>query len=152
MDDKQLQGLTDRQKDCLRLVGKGFTSKEIGRVLSLSPSTVDNHVNGAIQAMQAPNRGTAARALTDFELGQKLPRQSGELAELAVLREQSAQPETEEIAPKGGSFLSLPPVGGRRNDLDGASRSLRILQVAAVAAVVSVALVILVAGLFRAFG
>ena len=152
MDEQKIARLTDRQKDCLRLVGQGFTSKEIGRLLDLSPSTVDNHITGAVQAMDAPNRGAAARALLSVETRQNLPRQSQDIAQPPEFPNSSAEREVESNATYSGTLLSLPPVGGKRNDLDGTSRSLRILQVAVVAATVAIALTIMVAGLFRTFG
>ncbi len=152
MDEQKLARLTDRQKDCLRLVGQGFTSKEIGRLLDLSPSTVDNHITVAVQSIEAPNRGAAARALLLEETRQKLPRQSAELASAPDIPKPQPFREVESATSIGGFALSLPPVGGKRNDLDGTSRSLRILQVAVVAAVVAIALTIMIAGLFRTFG
>lgn len=152
MDQQSVEKLTDRQKDCLRLVAQGFTSKEIGRLLDLSPSTVDNHVTAAVQQLGAANRGTAARELIDLELRQKLPSQPQTLAQ----SEQNAILATD-VGDAGGSgharqFFALPPVGGKRNDLDGASRTLRILQVAVLATASVIALTILVSGLFRTFG
>ena len=87
-----IEKLTERQKDCLRLVAQGYTSKEIGRALDLSPSTVDNHILAAVQLLGAPSRGEAARLLVRTEsLGetvadisirtrQNLPRELPELA------------------------------------------------------------------------
>lgn len=152
VDVHGVEKLTDRQKDCLRLVGQGFTSKEIGRALALSPSTVDNHINSAVSLLKAPNRGNAARALAAFEIGQNLPRQPAGLAPDTPSQDQEAGPEAEGGALIGKAILTLPPVGGQRNDLDRTTRSLRILQVAVVAAAVTIALTILVAGLFRTFG
>ena len=57
MNERGIAQLTERQKDCLRLVGQGFTSKEIGRELDLSPSTVDNHVASAVPVLNATNTG-----------------------------------------------------------------------------------------------
>jgi DNA-binding CsgD family transcriptional regulator len=152
VDESKIESLTDRQKDCLRLVARGFTSKEIGRLLELSPSTVDNHINSAVQQLNAPNRGSAARLLDEFEVRQKLPRQSAEIVLPTMLQETSIRREAGGIEPLEGFLLSLPPVGGKRNDLDGTNRSLRILQVAVVAATVAIALTIMIAGLFRTFG
>ncbi|MGL5837001.1 MAG: helix-turn-helix domain-containing protein [Sphingorhabdus sp.] len=151
MDNKQLESLTERQKDCLRLVGKGFTSKEIALELDLAPSTVDNHIGSAVQMLQASNRGMAARALEDFELRQKLPRQSPKLADRSKMDDKNPNREAEDGASPAAIFFTLPSLGGKRNDLDGASRSLRILQVAVVAVAVSIALTILIAGLFKTF-
>jgi DNA-binding CsgD family transcriptional regulator len=152
VNERGIAQLTERQKDCLRLVGQGFTSKEIGRALDLSPSTVDNHVASAVQVLNAINRGSAARALAAFEAGQKLPRQPHDLVAAQSLSDHSLHREATDSPSKSGSILSLPPVGGQRNDLDGSTRSLRILQVAVVAAAVAIALTIMVAGLFRTFG
>jgi DNA-binding CsgD family transcriptional regulator len=52
--------LSRRQHQCLRLVGKGLTSKEIARQLGLSPSTVDNHVRLAMDKLNVANRMEAA--------------------------------------------------------------------------------------------
>jgi len=152
MDQLGVEKLTDRQKDCLRLVARGFTSKEIGRLLDLSPSTVDNHVTAAVQQLGAPNRGAAARALADLELGQKLPSQPQHLAQsdqTAILATETGGTGWSRTALQ---LLDLPPVGGKRNDLDGTSRTLRILQVAVLATASVIALTILVSGLFRTFG
>jgi DNA-binding CsgD family transcriptional regulator len=81
MDNAAILRLTKRQKDCLRLVAQGYTSKEIGRALDLSPSTVDNHILAAVQSMSATSRGKAARSLAGAEARQKLPRESLALAE-----------------------------------------------------------------------
>lgn len=151
MDQLSVEKLTDRQKDCLRLVARGFTSKEIGRLLDLSPSTVDNHVTAAVQQLGAPNRGVAARALADLELRQKLPSQPQHLAQsdqTAILATETGGTGWSRTALQ---LLDLPPVGGKRNDLDGTSRTLRILQVAVLATASVIALTILVSGLFRTF-
>jgi FixJ family two-component response regulator len=50
MPGSRFDRLTLRQKDCLRLVAQGYTSKEIGRELGISYSTVDNHLLAATQA------------------------------------------------------------------------------------------------------
>lgn len=152
MDQLSVEKLTDRQKDCLRLVARGFTSKEIGRLLDLSPSTVDNHVTAAVQQLGAPNRGVAARALADLEFRQKLPSQPQHLAQsdqTAILATETGGTGWSRTALQ---LLDLPPVGGKRNDLDGTSRTLRILQVAVLATASVIALTILVSGLFRTFG
>jgi len=151
VDEQAIEKLTDRQKDCLRLVGQGFTSKEIGRALDLSPSTVDNHVNSAVQVMGTSNRGAAARALAAYEVRQNLPRQPQDLEIRDPASDQHSHGNARDAGSKTTPILSLPPVGGQRNELDGTTRSLRILQVAIVAAAVTIALTIMVAGLFRTF-
>ena len=152
MDEQKIERLTDRQKDCLRLVARGFTSKEIGRLLDLSPSTVDNHITMAVQLLGAPSRGAAARALAGLEVGQYLPSQPPELAEDSNSALNSPKVEATAQASFGQRLFALPPMGGKKNDLDGTSRTLRILQVAVLAAASAIALTILISGLFRTLG
>ncbi len=51
-----IKKLTERQRACLELVAKGFTSKQIGRTLGISHSTVDNHILIATQALGVADR------------------------------------------------------------------------------------------------
>lgn len=143
--------LTDRQKDCLRLVAHGFTSKEIGRQLDLSPSTVDNHILLATQALGAASRAEAARFLASAEARQKLPSQSQALAdgEFAGILPSTTEAPMQAISYR--SRWSLPPLGGRRNDLDAPERTVRIVQVAVVAFGTVMGLVLLIAGAFKLF-
>jgi DNA-binding CsgD family transcriptional regulator len=151
METATIQRLTERQKDCLRLVAQGYTSKEIGRTLDLSPSTVDNHILTAVQSMNANSRGEAARSLTGIEARQKLPRESQALAESAQPRLSLASEETPVLTISGHKIWSLPPLGGQKNVLDGAERSLRIVQVAAVGFGTVMSLTLLIAGAFKIF-
>lgn len=152
MDEQKIERLTDRQKDCLRLVAQGFTSKEIGRLLDLSPSTVDNHITMAVQLLGAPSRGAAARALAGAEVGQYLPSQSADLADSGDSAMNCSKAEGKAHGIFGQRLLILPPVGGKKNDLDGTSRTLRILQVAVLATASAIALTILISGFFRTLG
>lgn len=47
--------LTEREKEILRLIGRGCTSKEIGRKLFLSPKTVENYRARIIEKLQVKN-------------------------------------------------------------------------------------------------
>jgi DNA-binding CsgD family transcriptional regulator len=151
MADTTIQKLTERQKECLRLVAQGYTSKEIGRALDLSPSTVDNHILTAVQSMSANSRGEAARSLTGVEARQKLPREPQPLAESAQTGLFSVSAEAPAFTAQGRKFWSLPPVGGQKNELDSAERSLRIVQVAAVGFGTVMSLALLIAGAFQIF-
>jgi DNA-binding CsgD family transcriptional regulator len=42
---KRAASLTDREKEVLVLIGKGKTSKEVGKELSISPKTAEAHRN-----------------------------------------------------------------------------------------------------------
>lgn len=151
MDDVAIQRLTERQKDCLRLVAQGYTSKEIGRALELSPSTVDNHILTAVQAVNATSRGAAARSLAGLETRQKMPRESLALAESPRSGLLSISAEAPTLTIWGRRVWSLPPVGGYKNELDTAERSLRIVQVAAVGFGTMMSLTLLIAGAFKIF-
>jgi DNA-binding CsgD family transcriptional regulator len=151
MDGVALQRLTERQKDCLRLVAQGYTSKEIGRALDLSPSTVDNHILTAVQSMSANSRGEAARSLAGLETRQKLPRESQALAESPRSGLLSSPAEAPALTIRDRSIWSLPPIGGQTNELDSAERSLRIVQVAAVGFGTVMSLALLIAGAFKIF-
>ncbi len=151
MDSGAIQRLTDRQKDCLRLVAQGYTSKEIGRVLDLSPSTIDNHILTAVQSMSASSRGEAARSLTGHETRQKLPRESQALAEQPHSGLLMAAADAPTLTILGRKIWTLPPFGGQKNELDSAERSIRVIQVAAVGFGTVMSLTLLIAGAFKIF-
>lgn len=118
--------LTGRQKDCLRLVADGYTSKEIGRRLGISPSTVDNHVDRANEVLGLDNRNEAARLLRAHEASKPLPSKPVDLAE---------RPETDPVQGTGQNRSTwwqrlVPPLGGSRNELNWEAKSYAILRVA----------------------
>ena len=61
-------GLTPRERECLRLVAQHHRSKEIARLLNISKSTVDKHIDSARDRLGAPDRRTAALALAAHEM------------------------------------------------------------------------------------
>jgi DNA-binding CsgD family transcriptional regulator len=151
MDGAAIQRLTERQKECLRLVAQGYTSKEIGRTLDLSPSTVDNHILTAVQSMSANTRGEAARTLTGHEARQKIPREPQALAEPEGSGLISISADTPSLTIWDRKIWSLPPVGGQKNELDSAERSIRVIQVAAVGFGTVMSMTLLIAGAFKIF-
>lgn len=56
--------LTHREIECLQLVSKGKTSKEIAQILSITKRTVDFHVNNATQKLGGTSRSQAASLLS----------------------------------------------------------------------------------------
>jgi DNA-binding CsgD family transcriptional regulator len=83
MDRDTVRKLTDRQRDCLRLVLRHMQSKDIGRELGISPATVDNHFRTAIQTLGVTTRLEAALVLQEYEAGwtsQRLTSQSPAVA------------------------------------------------------------------------
>jgi DNA-binding CsgD family transcriptional regulator len=144
--------LTERQKDCLSLVAQGYTSKEIGRLLGLSPSTIDNHILAAMQLLDAPSRGAAARKFSSAEVRQKIPSQSPSLA----IPNETPRTTVSNSIVKSGSFakfsFALPPLGGRPNDLDWADKTLRIFQVAVVGLGGFLSMALIISGAFTLLG
>ncbi|MDH7639226.1 helix-turn-helix domain-containing protein [Sphingomonas oryzagri] len=69
MDSEHLDRLTDRQKQCLRLVRAGYVSKEIAVRIGASPDVVDKVIKLAMARIGAGNRREAARMLDDHEAG-----------------------------------------------------------------------------------
>lgn len=56
--------LTPRQREILALVARGQTSREIGRALGISPSTVKQHMTNILAALNAKNRAHAVTVAT----------------------------------------------------------------------------------------
>jgi DNA-binding NarL/FixJ family response regulator len=51
--------LTDRENQVLRLIACGLTNKEISRDLSISESTVENHIHNIYTKLGISNRAQA---------------------------------------------------------------------------------------------
>lgn len=132
------QTLTESQVKCLRLVGRGMSSKEIALATGLSPRTVDQYVNRAASALGAASRREAARILdfVESEESNNLQLQSQALAE---------SPETDSIGDSGIDRMSggsamrflrwVPPLGGERNDLKTSETIGEIVKAALIAAI-----------------
>ena len=56
--------LTQREKEVLKLVGEGYTSREIGDLLFISPKTVEKHRSNLMQKLGIHN----ASALTAYAI------------------------------------------------------------------------------------
>lgn len=64
-DQQSSAALKDIHKDCLRLAGRHYSSKEIARMLGISKHTVDQRLRYATQQMGATSRFEAARRFCD---------------------------------------------------------------------------------------
>lgn len=96
--------LTDRQIDCLRLVGQGLSSKEIAAELGISHHTVDLHLKRAIRTLGVATRRDAARrwdAIAAQEGG------AGSVETRAPAPEPATLPEAAAEAPADGDTQPL---------------------------------------------
>ncbi len=66
MDDR-VAALSQRQRECLRLVAQGFEAKEIGRALGISDLTVKNHLSAARATLGVARSIEAARIVIRAE-------------------------------------------------------------------------------------
>ena len=54
--DPELDQLTPREREVLRLIARGYTYKEIGQRLDVSARTVETHVSAVLRKLQLSNR------------------------------------------------------------------------------------------------
>jgi DNA-binding NarL/FixJ family response regulator len=66
--DPEMDQLTPRERDVLRLIARGFTYKEVGQDLHLSVKTVETHVSSVPRKLQLSNRHELTRWATDRRL------------------------------------------------------------------------------------
>ena len=66
--DPQLDQLSPREREVMRLIARGYTYKEIARRLSLSVKTVESHVSAVLRKLQLSSRHELTRWATDRRL------------------------------------------------------------------------------------
>jgi DNA-binding NarL/FixJ family response regulator len=59
--DAELDLLTARERDVLRLIARGYAYKEVGTELFISVKTVETHVSSVLRKLQLSNRRELAR-------------------------------------------------------------------------------------------
>jgi DNA-binding NarL/FixJ family response regulator len=59
--DAELDQLTPRERDVLRLIARGYTYKEIARELTISTKTVESHVSSVLHKLQLSTRHQLSR-------------------------------------------------------------------------------------------
>lgn len=67
MNEHRLARLTDKQRECLRLVYAHMSSKEIAPLLGVEPGTVDQYVKAAMRILGVSDRRAAAKMLAEQE-------------------------------------------------------------------------------------
>ena len=66
--DPELDQLTVREKEVLRLLARGYSYKEIARQLSISIKTVETHASAVLRKLQLTNRHQRSQWATDRRL------------------------------------------------------------------------------------
>lgn len=66
--DPELDQLTDREREVLQHIARGYTYKEIGEQLFISVKTVETHVSSVLRKLQLSNRHELTRWATDRKL------------------------------------------------------------------------------------
>lgn len=66
--DPELDQLTEREREVLQHIARGYTYKEIGEQLFISVKTVETHVSSVLRKLQLSNRHELTRWATDRKL------------------------------------------------------------------------------------
>ena len=65
IEDPELDQLTTREKEVLRLIARGYSYKEVAKQLSLSVKTIETHVSAVLRKLQLTSRYELARWATE---------------------------------------------------------------------------------------
>lgn len=175
MSRQRQSQLTDGQMDCLRLVDAHLTSKEIARVLGISPFTVDQRLDAARRKLGAPSRVEAARlfaSLDDTIIYERLVYDPTAIAGLGANAIQRVFPnkagqgndgievsehadaiaiglEQSRIRKILSLIFSVPPIGGARHDLSKRSIVLYSMNIAFYSTIIIAILIIILTGVMR---
>jgi DNA-binding NarL/FixJ family response regulator len=66
--DPELEQLSPREREVLRLIARGYTYKEVARDLTISAKTVESHVSSVLRKLQLSTRHELTRWATDRRL------------------------------------------------------------------------------------
>ena len=66
--DPELDQLTPREREVLRLIARGYSYKEVARDLGISTKTVETHVSSVLRKLQLSSRHQLARWASDRRL------------------------------------------------------------------------------------
>ena len=150
----QFADLTEGQKACLRLVVDYHTSKEISRILGISPFTVDQRLDAARRKLNAESRKDAARIFASFEATIYDPLiyqpQQLEITEIAD-KPPLAGMLMGRIVSKLASFISVPPIGGARHSLSTRETLVQSLNIAFFSTLVIATVIVILAGVMNLF-
>ena len=93
MNADRIERLTDKQRECLRMVYRHMETKEIARVLGLSPDGVTQRIKSAMKTLGVDRRRDAALILAEAEGLDAYPR------EVYQSRDIAPDPERAMLAP-----------------------------------------------------
>lgn len=142
--------LNAKQKECLRLVSEGLTSKQIAPRVGLTHESVNTYVKAAARLLGAPNRAVAARMLLEHEALPKgeFPSQPVEpapqLSETEATDGLSRSPRSAPLI--GGIMASVPPIGGSVSGLTAGEKVAAMLRAALFMSAVVATLILLIVG------
>ncbi len=66
--DPELDQLSPREREVLRLIARGYTYKEVARDLTISAKTVESHVSSVLRKLQLSTRHELTKWATDRRL------------------------------------------------------------------------------------
>jgi DNA-binding CsgD family transcriptional regulator len=142
MNADRVKRLTEKQRECLRLVYRHMETKEIARALKLSPDGVTQRIKSAMKTLGVDRRRDAALILAEAEGLDPYPREvhpSRDIAQdhepamlvpsiegerqqrdppVGAVREEQSAFEAAPSLRSRGFQLPLPIRGGRPNDLN----------------------------------
>lgn len=151
----QFPELTEGQKMCLRLVDDHHTSKEIARILGISPFTVDQRLDAARRKLNADSRREAAKIFgaLDIKISQPLVYEP-QAVENVTITSSSVEPpnRAEQILSRLSSMMSVPPIGGERHELSKPEVIVQSLNIAFFSTLVIATVAIVLMGTMRLFG
>jgi DNA-binding CsgD family transcriptional regulator len=147
--------LSDGQKACLRLVDDHHTSKEIARILGISPFTVDQRLDAARRKLGAASRKDAAKLFAAMEqdgISDPFVYEAQRLEQQGRTGISGSSPHrSEPIFERMSSLVSIPPIGGERHELSKKEILVQSLNIAFFSTLVIALVVVVLTGTLRLF-
>lgn len=155
--------LTPRQFEVLGLIAQRFSSKEIGRLLGLSPKTVDRHVEEILSRLGLSSRSEAARLFLEHQNdhGEHFPMGIRNVDSVVAHTQDAFQPVegvhegNQQVPPVLGlaatlkRITTLPPVGGRRHEMTLGERLATVGQIGLFSLLIIAAMITLITGILH---
>lgn len=149
MDEVRISRLSNRQRDCLRLIGELKGSKEIARELNISQNTVNSYVAEAVALLGARDRREAARIYSSAATPEKIRDEYLRVEALVVHPPSAFGDGNAQETHSGGLRLPFRTEGSLRNDLTTNARLWWILAGAVLVALLLAATVNILDALVR---